>query len=146
MENASKALLIAAEVLLGILIISLGVFLFQAFGEFSMEVDNNIANKNIREFNAQYEEFLSKTTITAQDVITLGNMAKNYNNTQESIAITVKVNNVESKYMNAHTLSDKTTYEFINKYSVENKIYFKCEKVNYNTGTGKIDEIILKKI
>ena len=39
MENASKALLMAAEVLIGLLILSLAVYLFADFGSTSAEIN-----------------------------------------------------------------------------------------------------------
>ena len=38
MENASKALIMAASVLLGVMIISFAVYLFSTFGSYSNEV------------------------------------------------------------------------------------------------------------
>ena len=107
MENASKALIIAAEVLFGVLLVTVGLFIFRAMGDFSDTVEDNIEQTVIRQFNAQYEEYLFKhDKLTAQDVVTLGNLAKNYNDYRGEIAITVKVNNVESKFVNAHALTD----------------------------------------
>ena len=37
MENASKALIMAAEVLIGVMIISIGVYLFNVFGQYSAD-------------------------------------------------------------------------------------------------------------
>ena len=42
MENASKALLMAGGVLIGLLIIALAVYLFTSFGTTSAEVNRNI--------------------------------------------------------------------------------------------------------
>ncbi len=146
MENASKALIIAAEVLFGVLLVTVGLFIFRAMGDFSDTVEDNIEQTVIRQFNAQYEEYLFKhDKLTAQDVVTLGNLAKNYNDYRGEIAITVKVNNVESKFVNAHALTDKDIYEFINQYSVKNEIYFTCKTINYNPESGKIDNIVLAK-
>ena len=54
MENASKALLMAAGVLIGILILSLAVFLFANFGSASAEINRQNEIKRINEFNAQF--------------------------------------------------------------------------------------------
>ena len=37
MENASKALIMAAEILVGVMIISIGVYLFNTLGQYSAD-------------------------------------------------------------------------------------------------------------
>lgn len=143
MENASKALIIAAEVLIGVLLLTLMVFAFRAMGSFSDSVDKNIEMKNLSEFNTKFEIYRGRTDLTAQDVITIGNLAKNYNRESDSIQVTVNVNGTDSKYENVHRLSDTDTYEFIKTYSANT---FKCENMEYNKTTGKIQKITLKKV
>ena len=145
MENASKALMLAAEVLLGVLLLTLMVFAFQELRNFSDTVNENIQAKTIAEFNAQFTKYEAKTNLTAQDVITIGNLAKNYNESQESVQIRVLVQGVEARFSNAHTLTQSQVYEFINQYSMENKVYFECVSVHYNDETKKIDQVNLKK-
>lgn len=142
MENASKALIIAAEVLIGVLLLTLMVFAFRAMGSFSDSVDKNIEMKNLSEFNTKFEIY-RKNDLTAQDVITIGNLAKKYNRESDSIQVTVNVNGTDSKYENVHRLSDTDTYEFIKKYSANT---FECENMEYNKTTGKIQKITLKKV
>lgn len=152
MENASKALIYAGEILLGVLLLTLMVFMFHSAGTFSDTVDKNIEEKQISEFNAPLEKYRGRTDITAQDVITMGNYAKQYNEDIGSIKIKVIVNNVDSKYKNAYTLGNNSdlVYEFINKYSYDDSkkeiIYFKCEQMTYDEETGLIKEIKIKKI
>lgn len=142
MENASKALIIAAEVLLGVLLLTLLVFAFRAMASFSDTVDKNIETKNLNEFNTKFEIY-RRNDLTAQDVITIGNLAKKYNRESESIQVTVNVSGTESKYGKVHQLSDDNTYEFIEKYSSNT---FKCENMEYNQTTGRIQKITLKKV
>lgn len=150
MENASKALIYAGEILLGVLLLTFMVFLFHSLGTFSDTVDENIETKNINEFNAPLEKYRGRTDITVQDIVTIGNYAKEYNEQIESIQIKVIVSGVESKYTSAHTLKDdKEQYEFIKKYSnsaTNEIIYFECTQMTYNEETGRISEIKLKKI
>lgn len=145
MENASKALIIAAEVLIGVLLLTLMVFLFHSMGTFSDTVDKNIETKNINEFNVKFENYCKKNILTAQDVITIGNLAKRYNEQSENIQVTVLVAGVESKYNRIYNLTDELSYEFIKQYSNENNAIFECQSIHYNETTGKIDKIQLKK-
>ena len=51
MENASKALLMAAGVLIGVLILSLAVYLFANFGTASAEIHKQKDMNEINKFN-----------------------------------------------------------------------------------------------
>ena len=73
-------------------------------------------------------------------------MAKDYNNEQQSVQVTVRVNGIETKFISPHTYSNQVMLEFINKYSIQNKANFKIESLNYDENTGKINKVTLKKI
>lgn len=79
MENASKALLMAAGVLIGVAILSLAVYLFVSFGSASADIhEQNDANR-INEFNTQFTSYVGKEDITIYDVITVANLATENN-------------------------------------------------------------------
>lgn len=79
MENASKALLMAAGVLLGIMIISLAVLLFSNFGGTSSKIHDNIEQNQISKFNSQFTSYVGKNNVTIYDVITMANLATENN-------------------------------------------------------------------
>ncbi len=85
MENASKALIMAAGVLIGIMILSLAVYLFATFGATSAEMHGQIEQDRINQFNAQFTSYESRQDITIYDIITLVNLAKDNN---ESYSLT----------------------------------------------------------
>ena len=60
MENASKALIMAAEVLIGVLILSLMVYLFVSFGSTAAEVNEQMDESKLAEFNSQYDKYKDK--------------------------------------------------------------------------------------
>lgn len=79
MENASKALMMAAGILIGVAILSLAVYLFVSFGSASAEIhEQNDANR-INEFNTQFTSYVGKEDITIYDVITVANLATENN-------------------------------------------------------------------
>ena len=153
-ENTSKALIIVAEILIGVVLLTLMVFTFRALGSFSDAVDYNIQTKNINEFNIRFEKYRGRNDLTAQDIITIGNLAKQYNMgfEEENLPITINVLGVESKYAKPHKITNELTYEFIKKYSNEigtnEMIRFECKKedMDYDKITGKINKIVLKKL
>ncbi len=88
MENASKALLMAGGVLIGVLIISLAVFLFADFGSTSAEINAQNAQKQITSFNSKFTAYQgyyegegnSKDwKITIYDIVSLAAFAKENN-------------------------------------------------------------------
>ena len=79
MENASKALIMAAGILIGVAILSLAVYLFVSFGSASTKIhEQNDANR-INEFNTQFTSYVGKEDITIYDVITVANLATENN-------------------------------------------------------------------
>ena len=110
MENASKALLMAAGVLIGILILSLAVFLFANFGAASAEAHKQNEENQIEQFNVQFTAYQGRTDITIHDIVTVANLAKS---TNQSFGITEQTEN--NYYI---TVSAKTTSG--NKSKMEN--------------------------
>lgn len=91
MENASKALIMAAEILIGIMIISIGVFLFNTMGQYSAETTKKMEDTQIAQFNQQFLKFYGTTSIngnepevikcTIHEIIGLANLARKTNET-----------------------------------------------------------------
>lgn len=80
MENASKALLMAASVLIGLLILSLAVYLFISFGSTSAELHKQQEAQRLEQFNAQFSSYEAKEGgITIYEVVTLANLATESN-------------------------------------------------------------------
>lgn len=91
MENASKALVMAGGVLVGILILSLAVYLFVDFGTTSAQINEQNAQQQIVEFNSKftsyqgYRDNSGKWQITIYDIITLAGYANENNKYYEGI-------------------------------------------------------------
>lgn len=88
MENAVKALLIAAGVLMGIVIVSLGVSLYSSLNKYVESTQNEIVMSELQKFNDQFFKYVnyndttktSNFALTIQDVVTAANIA--YENNQ----------------------------------------------------------------
>ena len=82
MENAVKALYMAAGVLIGIMILSLAVVLFSSLQGYMEETNKQIMFNEVTRFNAKYTKYVD-TEITIQDIITVAGEAyennKSYN-------------------------------------------------------------------
>ncbi len=79
MENASKALIMAAGILIGVLILTLAVFLFTDFGATSQGIYSQMEERQLTEYNAQYTVYAGRTDITIYEIISLANLAKENN-------------------------------------------------------------------
>lgn len=105
MENASKALLMAAGVLIGILILSLGVYLFVTFGSASAEMHKMNEESQINQFNSQFTSYVGKKDVTIYDVVTVANLAtennKNYEYTKRNSAGDGKDSYISVQFMNS---------------------------------------------
>jgi hypothetical protein len=74
MENAVQALLIAAGVLIGIMVISLGVTLFGSLGDYVGNTQEQIDANAVQKFNEQFTRYIDGI-LTIQDVVTAANTA-----------------------------------------------------------------------
>lgn len=101
MENASKALIMAASVLLGVMIISFAVYLFSTFGSYSNEVYLEMEARRMDAFNSQFTKYYGTEQrenpyknsdninsdkyydgpilCTVQDVVTIAKLARDSN-------------------------------------------------------------------
>lgn len=107
MENASKALIMAAEILIGVMIISFGVYIFNMFGKYSEERHNEIEELQIAEFNDRFYKFYGTTLnsagvsrpieCTIHDIVSLANFAQKYNLENSLIEEKIQGNNSYKK-------------------------------------------------
>ena len=92
MENASKALIWAAEILVGIMIISIAVYVFTTMGKYSAETAQDIEDAQIAQFNSQFLKYygtvgteedgkviIEPIKCTIHDIVGLANLAKKEN-------------------------------------------------------------------
>jgi len=75
MENASKALIIAGSILIGLLILSVLVYLFVSFGSSSKQIHAEIDMNRLNEFNNQFLTYEMKDDNTIYDIISVTNLA-----------------------------------------------------------------------
>lgn len=83
MENASRALMMAAGVLIGLMILSLAVYLITSFGSASAEAHRTNEQNRINEFNTQFTQYEGRQDITIHDIVTVVNLARSNNETYD---------------------------------------------------------------
>ena len=148
MENASNALIIAGSILIAIIILSIGVILFSSYSKIGESYEQTRVVERLTKYNSNFTIFEERTDITAQEIVTLVNYARNYNEENET---SIEVNVQNSDEVNRNLVDEsKDLLEFIKKNSTNEEakiIYFECEEIKdeYYDEEGRIIKIIFKK-
>lgn len=173
MENASKALLMAASVLVGVAIISLAVYLYTIFGDYGSQITARIEQKETDEFNVQFTQYESyqdetgkwQNTCKVGDIISIANLAKDNNNNYEFGTITNDIIEDEANFYITVDVKPKSTealtikaFEKQSNYSQFLKDYvgfieggeykvreYSC-KVDISSITGRVKKVTFKAI
>lgn len=138
MENATKALIIAATVLIAVLILSVGIYVFNHYMDFAYKNEENRAKQALVQYNTKFEKYINKT-LTIQDVLTITNLARDYNERKSVDGITIIFNNKD-----ALKIKNDKWMEYLENDEKSYKI--KNDKITeyYSDGTIKKIEIIQK--
>lgn len=155
MENAARALTMAAGVLIGIMIISIAVYLFTSLGNTSSEIYSKVEQTKIDKFNSQFLKYYRLDTCTAHDIVSIANLAKNSNEYYEleegsgyNYYVNVSVYNVSEKIEHFEKLDDAKYTEFIQNNSTNEEKseikYFTCTKISQSNITGRVYQITFK--
>ena len=87
MENASKALIMAAGILLGVLILTLMITLFFSARDLSSGYEERKQAEAIQQFNVNFIKFVGQD-LSMHQVLTISNFAKIENNKVLDVAVT----------------------------------------------------------
>lgn len=80
MENASKALIMAGTILIAILVLTVGVYIFINFSEFSKSNEEKQAKQELIMENNKFLKYDGRTDLKVQDMKSVTNLVKEYNN------------------------------------------------------------------
>ena len=119
MENASRALIIGAEVLIGVMILSIGAYLFIKFASYSEENYKIIEDRQIVEFNNQFLKYTGASNCTIHDIASLANLAQK-NNKEYGVENKEKY----SKY-SEYIQVDLEGYPHLEKYGLQSENAYK---------------------
>lgn len=78
MENATKALLIAATVLIAIIMVSIAVHLYSMHSSQAEEYSATISAVELEKFNSKFDVYVGRNDIKAQEIVSVVNLAKEY--------------------------------------------------------------------
>ena len=128
MGNASKAFFIAGSVLVGVLILSFAVKLYNEAADVSHRTGVQLSGKEISQYNQRFSAYTGEE-ITGKDVSTLIKSIQQHNNNDEETAIYGKI-------------KISGTYNTIKK--IDTLDNYSVEIISYNT-QGAISEISINK-
>lgn len=145
MENASKALIIAASALLLILMMSFTTYMFRKIGGDASDIYGELKDSDIAEFNQQFLNYADRGTqkdaenkwinpLKIQDVVSIINLAKSNNESRKMpVEIKVKVDGTQKQNSTTEDLRNMLKDNIGNEYS--------C-KVKYGTSNLRLVETI----
>ena len=96
MENASKALIMAGAILIGILILSIGIAIWNSSQQLSEQYDEKRVSDEINQYNNKFLAY--SKNLNAQEMVTVINMVKENNTKYSDVKdreITLIINNVK---------------------------------------------------
>ena len=143
MENASKALIMAAEILLGIILLTICVGAYYSWNNLASDINKDIELTKIQEFNRTftiYDNSLDSKAhdLTTHDLISILNFVKEYNKQVDDYSKVVITSNFG---IDSNTQINNMS-EFISKN--EGGI-FSLNILKYNEVSGRVKEIKLTK-
>lgn len=169
MENTSKALIMAGETLIAILVIGLFVTINTLFGRFSKNINKQLEASNISVKNAVFMGYEGRVNILVTEVASIINYTKKLNddnglkNAEGKLTyqiynspgfVKVYINGIDyfAQYINSNRYSDSALFkEDLNRYMQDNntRIYmvgatitgFSEKNVN-----GKIEHVVYKRL
>lgn len=143
MENASKALLMAAGILIAMLVLSVGVILVGNFGKTADSYVTKLDTVELRKYNSNFDVYIGRKDVTAQEIVTLIGVVQETNQNTKIYIGNEEVSNYEEQQKNEF-LSDnilKYTIDPSTGKEVASNLYKYVEdSIQYNED-GKIIEI-----
>jgi len=123
MENASKALIIAGGIIISILVISIGVYLFASYGETGSSYEKTMQITEIQKLNSNFTKFEGRKDITIQEIVTVVNFAKQY---KEQTEIDIKVYLSENELKDDDIITLIKNNSSITERGITKVKYFNC--------------------
>ncbi len=164
MENATKALLMAGGILIGIMIATFMVLVLHKGGQMSAEYDSQLSDQTLLDFNSQFEVY-NVPDNDFFDVITVVNLAYDVNVKSKWVAgdgVVVKIQGMtsgtyelpDSQKIQKNEMLKGSTPVGIYKDLIpifaplqedgEREYKFPCIEIGYNQATGRVNKMVFQ--
>lgn len=121
MENASKALIMAGGILLGVLILALMVTLFASSKSLSNSYETTKQSEAVQQFNTNFTKYLGKD-LTIHEVVTICNFAlENGFSENNIIGLQTKDNIMNNNAKYKLTINGYSDEGYVNSITFNNK-------------------------
>ena len=146
MENASKALIIAASILLGLLLITVFVQVFKAGASVNENYDQTQRTAQLELYNSKFENYnVQENTIL--DLISVFNLAYSINEytdyeASSAVSITLKFDGEEFKVLDYDP--NPSVFSAAYESMKENGFLYEKNKIKHNTTTMSIYDLVYK--
>ena len=139
MENASKALLMATSILIGVLLLSFMAYMFFFMSNYSETVQENLYAKEIYEFNTQFQIYDGRSDLTIQDVKSIVNLVNNYNSKFDDEENSIQAIKMNILGENSKVAIENEITDILKKYQANT---YKCD-IEYDSD-GKVSTVTVK--
>lgn len=145
MENASKALLIAAGMLLVVLVLTFMIMVFTRMASQTSDIYANLEQSDIDEFNQKFFKYEYKKELTIQDVVSIINLAKESNEKGKMpVKVEVIINATISGYNQGMDLTNTANLNKLLKDNMDiNNNKYKCT-VSYAENSELVGKIVIE--
>lgn len=147
MENATKALYMAAGVLMGVMVLSLAVLLYSNLQNYVENSQEQARFTETTSFNTQFTNYISDThELTIQDIVTVAGLAYENNvsyNTETSAWIESPNSLYVAVYLDGERLDLDIQSKMVELLEKNPEKRYKCssENVIYSNETGRVYKI-----
>ena len=148
MENASKALIMAGEILIAVLIITLLIYGYTNINQLTMQEKKEAEAQQLQAFNSEYESY-NKKLLRGVDVVSVINKAINNNykyENEEYYNITIEfliksaIDNSSVEMEKKHNMNSLSIIQNnIDAFKEFKSRIFDCKEVRYNKESGRIN-------
>lgn len=144
MENASKALIMAGGILIAILIISLGVYLFNSASILSSTYSDKLSQDELNKLNNKF--LIYAKDLTPQEMVTIINLVSENNKKNANI----EENQIEVMIDNKTIDTNKTSQDWktviMEQADVNNDPKYKFVSVSYHEQNGRISQMVWESV
>ena len=151
MENASKAIIMAGGILIGVIILTVMAIAFNKGSQFASEYDDQIEQASVAKFNSQFTKY-DTTTYNEKtkrqepvqwswhDLISIINLAQNYNEKAGYIVVDIIIDGNSCISKNILTEQQK-----LDKIQYDDKKYVLID-IKYDQSSGKVSKVLFRHV
>lgn len=140
MDNASKALIIAGAILIAVMLVSLGVMLYNTAAGVAESTTGTVESLGVEGYNAQFNQYMGERQRASVAQGLIDKVIANNANSDTTISVQLLQGTSKAKNLTAAKTSDSTALTNMrNKITTKNTVY-KIEVGSYDT-SGTINFI-----